>query len=125
VILDKLLFHPANPDIRSLFCDLLAENVQSAFFIPGTKRSKPVDRACLGMKDDQEAFIPLKPDRSVMVPPDKQVGKSELRDPGRVFAQELVKQRLVLDLYWFEISHRRSRPNKFSPLEKGRQKVVR
>ena len=74
-------------------------------FIPGTKRSKPVGRACLGMKDDQEAFIRLKPDRSIMVPPDKQVGKSELRDPGGVLAQELVKQRFVLDLYRFKITH--------------------
>jgi hypothetical protein len=54
-----------------------------------------------------------------MVPPDKQVGESELRDPRRVFAQELVKQRLVLDLYRFELTHRRSSPKKALPFGKG------
>jgi hypothetical protein len=117
VICDKLLSRSANPDISRLFCDLLAEDVKSAFLISGTKGRKPVDRAFLRMKNDQDTSLPLKPGGLIMVPPDKQVGESELRDPGRVFAQELVKQRLVLDLYWFEISHRRSRP-KNSPLWK-------
>jgi hypothetical protein len=37
------------------------------------------------MKDDQDASIPLGPRGTIMVPPDEQVGESELRDLRRVF----------------------------------------
>jgi hypothetical protein len=67
------------------------------------------------MKDDQEAFIPLKPGGLIMVPPDKQVGESEFRDLRRVQAQKLVKQRFVLDLYWFEITHSKEITSTFPP----------
>jgi hypothetical protein len=85
VVCDKLFSHPANPNIRRLFCDLFAQYVKGAFLVTGTKWAKSVGRAFLRVKEDQDALVPLEPHGLIVVPPDEQVGESELGDLGRVF----------------------------------------